>query len=58
MARTSAEMPPEPAPAQKEANRRASSRRRAPFSAVKDRLSQWKYSTTTPNSATNAPPTE
>ena len=32
MARTSAEMPPEPAPAQKEANRRASSLRRAPFS--------------------------
>ena len=26
--------------------------------AVKDSESQWKYSTTTPNSATNAPPTE
>ena len=26
--------------------------------AAKDSESQWKYSTTTPNSATNAPPTE
>ena len=32
MARTRAEMPPAPAPAQKMANRRASSRRRWPFS--------------------------
>ena len=32
MARTRAEMPPAPAPAQKEAKRRASSRRRWPFS--------------------------
>ena len=32
MARTNAEMPPAPDAAQKEANRRASSRRRAPFS--------------------------
>ena len=34
MARTSAEMPPVPEVAQKEANRRASSRRRAPFSST------------------------
>ena len=34
MARTNAEMPPAPDAAQKEANRRASSRRRAPFSVT------------------------
>ena len=34
IARTSAEMPPVPEAAQKEANRRASSRRRAPFSST------------------------